>query len=283
VADNKPIDLDPAPTWNDKTLASDRSLSPAKSCVVAAATRGRAFSQLFVGEWVRARGGSGARLRQRQSSQVATTQMQLRVIGSASLIRNATFAAWLACLACLACLALVSTCLTGPATARAAGPTAAPQHLLTDQDRKASDEQTAVAAGNDPQESNLQDQQQDQPEEQADEALEDQPPSESDEKNLIGEDAFSTPDDGGMRRRLVNQSIRQYESRLRAVRAMKLVVFVVSVLTGMVVAISLIRINHLTHGRYMGRLLWIALLLIPSCLLVGAIVASQGHWWAEMY
>lgn len=72
-----------------------------------------------------------------------------------------------------------------------------------------------------------------------------------------------------------------HASRVRAVRAIRVSLFVSVVLLAMLTTVSLIKVDRLTQGRYAGRLWWVGLLLIPGGLLAGAIWAWNNNFWTE--
>jgi hypothetical protein len=69
-------------------------------------------------------------------------------------------------------------------------------------------------------------------------------------------------------------------SRVRAVRAIRFGVVVVSILSAMLTTVALMKINRLSHGRYAGRIWWLGILLVPAWLLVGVVWAWNNELWA---
>lgn len=68
-------------------------------------------------------------------------------------------------------------------------------------------------------------------------------------------------------------------SRVRAVRAIRFGVLVLSVLLGMLTTVVLMQVNRWSHGRYAGRLWWLGVLLVPAWLLVGGVWAWNNDLW----
>jgi hypothetical protein len=68
-------------------------------------------------------------------------------------------------------------------------------------------------------------------------------------------------------------------SRIRAVRAIRYAVVVVSILLSMLTTVVLMHVNRWSHGRYAGRLWWMGILLVPAWLLVGGVWAWNNEFW----
>jgi len=71
------------------------------------------------------------------------------------------------------------------------------------------------------------------------------------------------------------------DSRERAVRAIRFAVVVVATLLAMLSTVALLKINRWTHGKYMGRLWWVGVVLVVSWLLAGWLWAWNNDFWAN--
>lgn len=71
------------------------------------------------------------------------------------------------------------------------------------------------------------------------------------------------------------------ESRERVVRTIRFAVVVVATLLAMFSTVVLLKINRLTHGKYMGRLWWVGIALVVGWLLAGWLWAWNNDFWAK--
>jgi hypothetical protein len=71
------------------------------------------------------------------------------------------------------------------------------------------------------------------------------------------------------------------DSRERAVRAIRFAVVVVATLLAMLSTVALLKINRWTHGKYMGRLWWVGVVLVVGWLLAGWLWAWNNDFWAN--
>lgn len=71
------------------------------------------------------------------------------------------------------------------------------------------------------------------------------------------------------------------ESRERVVRTIRFAVVVVATLLAMFSTVVLLKINRLTHGKYMGRLWWAGVVLVVGWLLAGWLWAWNNDLWAK--
>jgi len=71
------------------------------------------------------------------------------------------------------------------------------------------------------------------------------------------------------------------ESRQRVVRTIRFAVVVVATLLAMFSTVVLLKINRLTHGKYMGRLWWAGVVLVVGWLLAGWLWAWNNDLWAK--
>ncbi|MDP1561148.1 MAG: hypothetical protein Q8M16_07105 [Pirellulaceae bacterium] len=79
--------------------------------------------------------------------------------------------------------------------------------------------------------------------------------------------------------RLPVPNLEPHASRVRAVRAIRFGVLVLSVLLGMLTTVVLMQVNRWSHGRHAGRLWWLGVLLVPAWLLVGGAWAWNNDLW----
>jgi len=75
------------------------------------------------------------------------------------------------------------------------------------------------------------------------------------------------------------RTMEPHASRVRAVRAIRFSVVVVSVLLSMLTTVVLMQVNRWSHGRYAGRIWWLGVLLVPAWLLVGIVWAWNNAMW----
>ncbi len=79
-----------------------------------------------------------------------------------------------------------------------------------------------------------------------------------------------------------NRTMEPLASRVRAVRAIRFSVVVVSVLLSMLTTVVLMQVNRWSHGRYAGRTWWLGVLLVPAWLLVGIVWAWNNAMWNDL-
>jgi len=71
-------------------------------------------------------------------------------------------------------------------------------------------------------------------------------------------------------------------SRLRAVRSMRIIIFIVGIMTAIGMAKLLLHLNQLSHGNYAGRLQVIGWLIITVIMIVALALAWNDDFWEPM-
>lgn len=71
-------------------------------------------------------------------------------------------------------------------------------------------------------------------------------------------------------------------SRHRAIRALRLIVFFSGLLLAMIVAKSMLQLNHLSHGSYAGRLQWFAWIAVTLILILAIALAWNESLWQPL-
>ena len=70
-----------------------------------------------------------------------------------------------------------------------------------------------------------------------------------------------------------------YQSQLRAARAVEFSLVVLGMLLSMASAVFLFQVNRWSHGKYAGRILWFAVILVPGWFVGGLMLAWNHVFW----
>lgn len=70
-----------------------------------------------------------------------------------------------------------------------------------------------------------------------------------------------------------------YQSQLRAARAIEFSLVVLGMLLSMASAVFLFQVNRWSHGKYAGRILWFAVILVPGWFVGGVMLAWNHAFW----